>query len=119
MKVGFDWGGVLDEHAELLVQLATALKNDGHEVYIVSAINEDEHEIRKQQVEDLMPGVCVETITLVSNHPDQPADKLKIIKDKGIQMFFDDRGDTSELLQRNGVLALQVPKVDYEKNTTS
>lgn len=113
MKIGFDWGGVLDEHADLLVQLARSLKKDGHEIYIVSAINENEHEIRKQQVEELMPGVCIETITLVSVHPDQPEDKLKIIQDKGIQIFFDDRVDTSELLQRNGVLAFQVPRVNY------
>lgn len=113
MNIGFDWGGVLDEHPDRLTQLADALKRSGHEIYIVSAINAGEEETRRQQVEEIMPDVCTEIITLVAAHPDQPLEKLKIVLDKKIDMFFDDRADICQLLQNNGVLAFQVPRVTY------
>lgn len=113
MKVGFDWGGVLDTHGKQLSELATAMKLNGHEIYIVSAINSGEEERRIQQVEELMPDICIEIITLVAEHQNQPLEKLKIVLDKKIDMFFDDRSDICELLQNYGVLAFTVPKVNY------
>lgn len=111
MKIGFDWGGVLDEFGAHFAQVATALKSGGHEIYVVSAINAGEEEARKQQVESIMPGICTEVLTLVARWEDQPEAKLKIIKEKGIEWFFDDREDINTLLRQNGIMAFTVKRI--------
>ena len=111
MKIGFDWGGVLDEFGEQFAQVAGALKAGDHEIYVVSAINAGEEEIRKQQVESIMPGVCTETVTLVATWENQPKAKLVACQEKGIEWFFDDREDITELLRRNGIMAFTVKRL--------
>lgn len=108
MKIGFDWGGVLDIYGAQFAQVAAALKYSGHEIYVVSAINAGEEDIRRQQVETVMPGICTEVLTLVAAPWLQPQAKLEIIKAKGIEWFFDDREDINTLLRENGVLAFTV-----------
>jgi hypothetical protein len=110
MRVGFDWGGVLDTYGDEFGQLLTALKATGHELYVVSACGEGELELRKQQVNNAFPDLFTQDhlITFAAPTDQQPQAKLNFVKEYGIDWFFDDRSDICGLLRENGCLAFVV-----------
>jgi hypothetical protein len=112
MKIGFDWGGVLDVYGEQFAKVASAMRAQGHEIYIVSAVRIGDGQIVKERIQSSWSGLVDKVITLeCAGHETQPPAKLATIKAEGIEWFFDDRADTCELLQQNGVLAFVVPRI--------
>lgn len=110
MKVGFDYGGVLDTHSNI-VQMAVALKYQGHETYLVSAVRIGDNNANRfgQELEAKFPGAFTEVVVIeCPNWDSHPRLKLHALNKRGIEMFFDDREDTNILLRHHGILGLTV-----------
>jgi hypothetical protein len=113
MRVGFDYGGVLDSH-ELITDTAKSMKVAGHTIYIVSAVSTSQGEYYKQYFESQWPSLFDEIITLeCATWDEHPTRKLEVCRSRDIAMFFDDREDTNILLRHYGILAFTVHTVGY------
>lgn len=110
MKIGFDYGGVLDTHAPM-AEAARAFKAAGHEVYIVSAVRIGDNAADRftKELESVWPELFTEVVVIeCPNWDSHPRLKLHAINKRGIDMFFDDREDTNILLRHYGVMAFTV-----------
>ena len=110
MKIGFDWGGVLDEFGEYFAQIASALRKDGHQVYVISAVEPGNEAYQKIFISPQFAD-CDEVITVGAMWEDQPKAKLVVCQEKGIEWFFDDREDTNILLRHYGIMAFTVKRL--------
>lgn len=110
MKVGFDYGGVLDTHPHMGL-IAAVLKAEGHDTYIVSAVRIGDNAGNRfaKELEAKYPGVFTEVVVIeCPNWDSHPRLKLHALNKRGIEIFFDDREDTNILLRHHGILGLTV-----------
>ena len=111
MKIGFDWGGVLDTYGAQFAQMARAMLDAGHEIYIVSAVRIGDNAGNRftKQLEIMWLGLYTEIVVLeCPNWDSHPRMKLHACNKRGIEWFFDDREDTCILLRHHGILAFPV-----------
>lgn len=125
MKIGFDYWNVISHYPKEFSRMAEAfnsLQAEGLEdytgVYVISAIGDTRKDTIEQEVRELMREVNVSSDYLfkgvyevVFDNPKQsPELKLAKCKELGIEVFFDDRKDVCDLLNKNGILAFLVPR---------
>lgn len=116
MKIGFDWGGVLDTYGEQFAQVARALRAQGHQVYIVSAVRIGQGAAFEKQLETMWMDLYDELVVIeCPNWDSHPHLKLRAIQKRGIEWFFDDREDTNILLRHYGILAFTVPRIEVKQ----
>lgn len=115
MKIGFDWGGVLDTYQEQFMELASALSVAGHHLYVISAVSPGQNVPVRDMIENSTPGYW-DGIVIVecASWDEQPQAKLEAAQKLGIDWFFDDREDTNIMLRHHGILAFTVPRVERQ-----
>lgn len=114
MKVGFDYWQVISHYPNKLGSLATALRDTGHEVVIISATGKGWSGTIVDDVHKQWPTFPADHVyVVVFDHPSQsPELKLAKCKELEIEMFFDDRDDVCRLLAKSGILAMRVSRRD-------
>ena len=128
MKVGFDYWQVISHYPMKIGYLMMILDNSmpDVEVYVISAIGESRKNTIKDEVYSSLnkggwgnPNWCVKPENIhevIFEHPrESPELKLAKCKELGIDVFFDDRDDVCELLNKNGILAMRVTRKDGSK----
>jgi hypothetical protein len=109
MIYAFDWGGVLSENLEL-VEIARSLLSQGHEVHIISVAwpreNRREHMRDWQRRNFWFTEVHVILETGNTQHGEE---KVKIMKEIGCRVIFDDNQDVINHAKAADFLALKVP----------
>jgi hypothetical protein len=114
MKVGIDYWNTITKAPELFINLASSLISEGHEVHVISAVGNARAPQTAKDIEAVgIPNTAVHVVTNpegVTGTKNFPNVKLEKCKELGIDMMFDDRKDICELLNANGILALQVTK---------
>lgn len=110
MVVGFDYWNTISQNVNLFSSLASSIISEGGKVYIISAVGSVRIQTTQAAIEQL--GIPNDGIILCEfKHPSEaPQLKLAVCQSYGIQMFFDDRRDICELLNKNGILACNVLK---------
>lgn len=114
MKYAFDWDGVLNCNPEL-VEIARSLLKAGHEVYVISIAwlhDKREEVITKFSIENniLFTKIYVinETGSLFPG-----IEKVKIMREIGCRVIFDDTPDVIQHAKNAGFLALKVPYLNH------
>ena len=115
MKIAFDFGGVINETPELQ-ELAKSLLIAGNEVFIISIAFETEN--REEMVRKLgipFSGIFVVLEDGKINHGEE---KLKIMKEIGCNIIFDDNVEVINVVRKAGMIGLHVfnPNVHNHKN---
>ena len=126
MKIGFDYWNVLSHYPKELGAMAQAICvafSEGVDIqlYVISAIGENrigtvENELIKVfsdnnlEADEIFNGGIHEVV--FARASESPKLKLLKCKELGITVFFDDRKDVCDLLNKNGILAMQVPRKD-------
>jgi acid phosphatase class B len=109
--VGFDYWQVLSHYPDLMTHLIETHANAGDTVHVISAIGQGRVGTVADEVRALTPIPTVHEV--VFTHPkESPVLKLAKCQELGIELFYDDRDDVCRLLNRNGILALRVPRRD-------
>lgn len=114
MVVGLDYWQVISHYPEETGVLADSLYLCGHDVHVISAIGKGRIGTIASDVKKVWGDFRDEKIhEVVFDDPRQsPALKLAKCQELGITMFFDDRADVCELLNANGIMAMQVHRKD-------
>jgi hypothetical protein len=116
MKIGLDFWNVITQFPDQMKHLAASWF-EGNEVYIISAVGDraikkygSTIEEYKKHIESFgVANVGVEVLYFEKDD-DIAQMKLEACKRLGIELFIDDRPGTVELLHRNGIVALLMPK---------
>lgn len=105
MKYGFDMHGVLSHH-RWARDMARALLRDGHEVYVITAVdNEANSRAWVDSLEIPFTEVCCVHAT---GHDDAGHKKAAIMKEKGISILLDDVPDVVAAVRHDGLIGLHV-----------
>ena len=110
MKYAFDWGGTLSNNPELQ-EIARLLLAAGHEVYVISVAWP--HEKREEHLAEQplkFTAVRVITETGATRHGQE---KVRIMRELGCRVIFDDNPEVIEWARAAGFLALKVPYKDH------
>ena len=114
MKYAFDWGGVLSENCEL-IEIARTLLYSGHEVHIISVAW-----AREKRMERLCKYMMSNKIFFTDIHVIEETgntqhgeEKVKIMREIGCRVIFDDNQDVINHAKAAGFLALKVPYKDH------
>lgn len=110
--IGFDYWQVLSHYPEQIAELENAVFQNGSMTYIVSAVGRKSAGSVVANVLEAIPDFPPENVheVLFKSPKESPALKLAKCKELGITMFFDDRTDVVDLLNKNGILAFLVPR---------
>lgn len=124
-KIGFDYWNVLSHYPEDFGKLTQSLcvafsEGTELELFVISAIGKGREGTVEDELFNLWLEVGYETDIIfnggvhevVFTHGPKSSPEVKLAKcqELGINMFFDDRKDVCELLNANGILAMQVPR---------
>lgn len=114
MKIGFDYWNVISHYPDELWALAEALKEQTHEVHVISAIGKTRIGTIVGDVLNKWPNFAPEFVheVVFEKSKESPELKLARCKELGIEIFFDDRQDVCDLLNANGILAFKVPRAN-------
>lgn len=109
-KIGFDFWQTVTQKPVVFHQLFRALDNRIIEVHIISAVPDENNKIKtSQQIDQVLGGFIDGEHILVSPDRSQyPQMKLEKAMELGLSLFVDDRLDTCELMQKHGILALNI-----------
>ena len=115
MTLGIDYHNVITQFPTEFLLLANAVKAEGGQVYIISAITEKglvEHggmEAYKAKIAHT--NVPHDEICVVVG-PSEMFPRLKFVECRkyGVDIFIDDREDIVKFLHAKGIVALKVPK---------
>ena len=106
----FDWGGVMNVNPELQT-IAKELLAAGHQIFIISVAwpheNREEH-VRKCGIP--FTGIYVIEETGFTQHG---VEKIKIMKQLGCRVIFDDNQDVINHAKKAGFLAIKVSYKDH------
>jgi hypothetical protein len=106
MIYSFDWGGTLNCNPELM-EIAKSLLAAGNEVHIISVAwsgeNREEH-IARHNIPFTKVHVIIET-----GNTQHGVEKVKIMKEIGCRIIFDDNPDVIEKAIQAGFLGIKVP----------
>jgi hypothetical protein len=106
----FDWGGTLNENPELM-EVAKVLLEAGHEVHIISvawARDNRAERLANHPIPFTKVHVIIET-----GSTQHGVEKVKIMKDIGCRIIFDDNADVIKHAKAAGFVALKVPYKDH------
>ena len=106
MKIAFDWQGTLDIHLELR-EMALSLQKAGWEVVIISAIPQDLHNGREEEIKTSGMGLPYR-IVVASDHYEQGKAKAQVMKEMGISLLVDDTENVVKAVRDSGLKALQI-----------
>lgn len=115
MKIGVDYWQTISRDPDLFGAMMQAILDAGGEVHIITAVGDKRAATVQYEIEDLfMPKMpYTEIHVVVFDHPrEAPELKLEACKRLGIQMFFDDRRDICEKLNKHGILACNLLRND-------
>jgi hypothetical protein len=109
MIIGLDYWQVCS-HWPYFRVLATALRQAGHEVHVVSAVGPKSAgsvaaDLAARDIE--VDGVHE---VLFRHSRQSPELKLAKCRELGITVFYDDRSDVAALLNANGIMTMTVPR---------
>lgn len=110
MIVGFDFHNVLDAHPKTVTLMEHLIIN-GHKVHVISAIGPRRvgtiaGEVRK------LTSFSVDVVEVLFRHPrEAPLLKTAAAKALNIEIFFDDRQDVCDEMNRQGILCFKVPRM--------
>jgi hypothetical protein len=110
MKYAFDWGGTLNCNPELQ-EIARILLEAGHEVHVISVAWPHERRVEhlaRQPIKFTAIHVILETGS--TRHGEE---KVRIMREIGCRVIFDDNPDVTEAARAAGFLALKVPYKDH------
>lgn len=109
MIIGFDYYQCISHFPKEFQVFEEALYSE-NELHVISAVGQRSKGTVKDNVLAVLPEFWEDNIhEVVFNHPrESPQLKLEKCKELGIQIFVDDRSDVCELLNANGIMALQV-----------
>lgn len=110
MIYAFDWGGVLNENPELM-ELTRVLLDAGHEVHIISVAWE--HEKREASVQATGIPFTKLHVIIETGNTQHGIEKVKIMKEIGATVMFDDNQDVIDHVKAAGLLALKVSYKDH------
>ena len=116
MTLGLDYYNVITQFPDVCRELVKSQVLLGHKTFIISAVGDRRLKkvggMEKYREEiDSFHIPSTETIIVFFDHEDEiPTLKYKICKEKGIDLFIDDRPETVEYLHQNGLMALLLPK---------
>ena len=131
MKIGFDYWNVLSHYPYLLTKLILRLDTmPDTEIHVISAIGKTRVGTIRNDVFKAISSIGymnphkiipVQNIhEVVFDSPkESPELKLAKCKELGLEMFFDDRKDVVDLLNKNGILAFLVPREGTKSDTES
>lgn len=112
MKVGLDFWQTITRDPAIFRDLADSLLRQGHEVHVITAIGAK----RAERIIDDVTATGVPMTKLhylIFQHPNEaPELKLAKCQELGIDMMVDDRRDICQLLNTNGIIALQIMRKD-------
>ena len=128
MKIGFDYWQVISHYPEKIGYLMMFLDVMPHtEIHVISAIGKGRIGTIKGDVyksfikagfmnphKIVAPANIHEVV--FESAKQSPELKLKKCQELGLDVFFDDRADVCELLNKNGILAMQVHRKESTKN---
>lgn len=105
LKYGFDMHGVLSHH-EWAREMARALLKAGHEVHVVTAVDNEEES--RAWVASL--GISFTAVHCIhaTSHADAGDKKAAVMKEKGIQLLLDDVPDVIAHVRHHGFVGLHV-----------
>jgi hypothetical protein len=109
MILGLDLYGTITEYPQRLRELVYAVKADGGEVWVISAVkpgNEDKAFRDAGKYNFDLDGVRV---VRCSSYHEAPMKKYEVCVELGVQLMLDDRKDIVDYLNKRHVLALLVP----------
>ena len=112
MKIGFDYWQCISHYPDEFRILEDALVMNKNEVVVISAVGSRKVGTVLANVLEAIPDIddC-DVHEVVFKHPrESPQLKLAKCQELGVQMFFDDRKDVCDLLNKHGILAFQVPR---------
>ena len=114
MKYAFDWGGVLSDNVELRA-MVHALIAQGHKVHIISVAWPDEDRAMNPTQWKIKHGMdeCELHIIIETGNTQHGEEKVKIMKEIGCRVIFDDNQDVINHAKAAGFLALKVPYKDH------
>ena len=106
MNVGIDFYDTITSDPPKFRRLIGRLKEKGHTVFVISAIREENMDRLKRDFK--RSRMRCELVPVVFNgFFDVPELKLRECQRLGIDEMIDDRADTCELLERNGIRGTQ------------
>ena len=127
MKIGFDYWNCVSHYPEHFRWIMGAFENYAVETHIISAIGKGRIGTIADEVQAL-PGwggfnpkwyeTSVHEVVFEKSSQ-SPELKLAKCKELGIEIFFDDRKDVVDLLNKNGILAFLVPREGTKSDTES
>lgn len=103
MKIAFDWDGTTWGYGghKFLCDMALALKQAGWEVVILSQVPQEWIELRRKDINALLPDF---EAFVVANWSDKPI----IMKEHGIEWLIDDNEMVCQMVKEAGLHVLQV-----------
>lgn len=122
MIVGFDYWNVISHHPKEIAFLMRSidygtmmLSDTPVHVHVISAIGKGRKGTVEKEVDKILDPYVDRKFyrvheVIFENPKESPELKLAKCKELGVDIFFDDRSDVCELLNTNGILALQVPR---------
>jgi acid phosphatase class B len=111
MIVGFDYWQVLSHYPDQIAHLMEVHARAGDTVHVISAIGRGRIGTIEASVREHTEVARVHEVVFTSP-AESPVLKLAKCQELGIEVFYDDRADVCSLLNRNGILALRVPRRD-------
>lgn len=110
--IGFDYWQCISHYPEQFAELEAALFMNEHETHVISAVGRSRSGTVARGVLKVIPDFNLDNIheVLFKSPKESPELKLAKCKELGITMFFDDRTDVVDLLNKNGILAFLVPR---------
>lgn len=118
MRVGIDFWNVISQHPAYFKELSKSLMWNENDVYIISAVGNRQLKKYANTHEGYIETIkgfkvpCTEIILCDFGDDDSLIPEMKLAECKRlmIDMFYDDRPSTIELLHQNSIAAFLVPK---------
>lgn len=112
MKIAFDCDGVLGyEGVDIIRELASTLKNNGNDVYIITAVPTSWKGTnqREKMLEQLFPGYPYRVV-YTDGHSEAGKAKAKEMKELGVNLLIDDTENVCWAAKEEGVEVLHLLK---------
>lgn len=110
MIIGFDFHNVLDAHPRT-VQLLEELSHGENTIHVISAIGPRRIGTIENEVKKLTNYPVIVTEVVFKHPREAPLLKTQAAKALRIEIFFDDRQDVCDEMNKAGILCFKVPRL--------
>ena len=113
MIIGFDFYKTLSAYPRKFRTLISSYISEGHHIVVISALSDrSDVENYTRHMKDFLAqhNLTYHELQVVVFHDDQeiPDVKLEACKEKGVEVYYDDREDVCQKLNENDILAFKV-----------